>query len=294
MGNEIASSNKNRALAIKEYLRSPEVIQRFQEVLGRNPMPYISSVMLAVASDENLQLCDPRSITTSAMRAALMQLPVGSEFGYAYIVPFKSRAKLIIGYKGLVQLALRTNKYRIIHTMAVYEGQNVVEDQDGWHLVKGFGTSKKTIGYLSFFKMVNQFQKSLYMTVDEIIEHAKKYSKSFNNPESAWKTNFDDMAKKTVLRLLLQRWGYLDPYALMALDEGDENEEEENLFDLPDKGEITIVPPEQSPDYLAPPENAEQALAELGYDEKKKVSKKENKQEKDNAPIFNIPKELIE
>ncbi len=230
METSLATSNYNK---IKTYIRSNEILRRFAEILGDyQASAYISSVLIAVANNPQLMTCTPQSIVTAAMRAATLRLSCDPATGQAHLVPFKNKATLIIGYKGLRDMAVRTGKYRYIHIAKIYEGDKVVEDRiTGVHRLEGQRVSDTIIGYLFYFELYTGFSKSVYMTVDEIHEHARKYSKSYDKPDSPWKTDTRAMEKKTILRLGLLHWGYLDPndVAIMnAVDEAD-NENEEDV-----------------------------------------------------------------
>jgi len=234
----MTDNNKNTFLAIKEYGRSPEIIERFAEIVGKhNAGGYVQSAILAVANNEALQKCTPQSIFSSALRAATIQLLCEPSLGQAYLVPFKDKATLIIGYKGLYQLALRTGKYRFINVSPIYDGEMVFEDRmTGEVSLNGGRTSDKVIGYLASFQLTSGFSKSLYMTIDEIYAHADRYSKSINISSSPWKTNRVEMERKTVLRLLLSRYGYLDPKDALAMSDDPELED-----DLPEADGVTII-----------------------------------------------------
>ena len=210
----------------KMILRSSESITRFAEVIGseRGAQSYISSVLIACAQSEQLQECTTQSIITSAMRAATLKLSVDPALGQAYMIPFKQKATFVIGFRGLHQLALRTGKYRHIHVSIVYEGQEVIEDQlKGVHSIRGLPKFEKgkwiPQGYMLYFELRDGYSKTLYMTVDEIHQHASRYSRTYSYKESAWKTNFDDMAKKTVLRLGLSKYGFFSPEDSMMMGE---------------------------------------------------------------------------
>ena len=234
----MTDNNKNTFLAIKEYGRSPEIIERFAEIVGKhNAGGYVQSAILAVANNEALQKCTPQSIFSSALRAATVQLLCEPSLGQAYLVPFKDKATFIIGYKGLYQLALRTGKYRFINVSPIFEGELVFEDRmTGEITLNGGRTSNTVIGYLASFQLTSGFSKSLYMTLDEIHAHADKYSKSVNYASSPWKTNRVEMERKTVLRLLLSRYGYIDPKDALAISEDPEANEA-----LPEDEEVTII-----------------------------------------------------
>jgi recombination protein RecT len=214
---------------ITNYMDAPVVKARFAQIMGeRGASNYISSVLIAVADSKQLQECQPASIYTGALRAATLRLSVDPGVGQAYLVPFKGRATLIVGYKGLHDMAVRTNRYRYINVGPIYEGQEVIEDQiTGFHRLAGARSGNKVIGWIGAFEMLPRFggySKTLYMTVEEIHTHAKRYSKSYDRSDSPWQTEPDKMERKTVLRLLLRRWGYIDPADVKEL-EAMENEE---------------------------------------------------------------------
>jgi recombination protein RecT len=214
---------------IQKYMDSPAVINRFKGVMTeREAMNYIASVMIAVADSNALQKCSPPSIYIQALRAATLRLSVDTSIGEAYLIPFGDRATLVVGYKGLVELAKRTGKYRYINAGPVYEGETVTEDRiTGFHSLSGHATSKKVIGWIAAFELTDGFGKTLYMTVDEITDHAKYYSKGYDRKDnygkftSLWHNDRElpKMQKKTVLRLLLRRWGTLKAADAEMLEE---------------------------------------------------------------------------
>ena len=230
-------------VSLKEYARSPEIVERFAEVVGKqNAGGYISSVLLAVAMNDSLQRCEPKSIISAALRAATLRLSCDPGVGHAYPVPFKGRAVLVIGYKGLINMATRTGKYRFINAGPLYEGETFDEDRiSGFGQIGGSRTSSKVIGYIASFQLVAGYGKTIYMSVDEIHELAKRYSKSYGMSDSAWKTNTADMERKTILRRLITRWGYLDPSDAMLVTENTEDDfiEGEEVNDLPAPEEVT-------------------------------------------------------
>jgi recombination protein RecT len=211
---------------ISNYLDAPTVKARFASVVG-NADAYISSVMITVRESRQLQECQPESIYLSALRAATLKLSTDPATGQAYIVPFKGRATLIVGYKGLYDMAVRTGKYRYINVGPIYEGQEVEENQiTGFHSIKGTPANKDhIIGWIGAFEMnpergqTTGFGKTFYMTVEEIHSHAEAYSKSYNDNRSPWKTETRKMERKTVMRLMLRRWGYLNPTDAQTLEE---------------------------------------------------------------------------
>lgn len=241
---------------IREYMRQDEIVTRFAEILGDyQASAYISSVLIAVAQSDNLQACTFQSIVSSALRAATLKLSCDPATGQAHLVPFKGKATLVVGYKGLYHMALRTGKYRYINIIEVHPGETVTENRlTGMHTITGTYTDHDNIiGIMVYLEMVNGFKKTVYMTVEEIAEHAQKFSKSYSFGDSVWKTNRRAMEKKTVLRLALSRWGYIDPNDQMYLNTSDD-EVDGVVSELPD---VNIVPDEVI--------NPDVAMEELGF-----------------------------
>jgi len=194
----------------KDLIKSDNVQERFQQLMDKRSTEFLASLLSLVSADDKLLECDPGTIFTAAAKAAILRLPIAKELGYAWIVPFKHEATFIIGWKGLVQLAIRTGQYYALNAAEIYEGEKIKVDRiTGAVEINGKRTGDDVIGYISYFKLKNSFEKFLYLTSEEIHKHAKKYSKSYGNDRSAWSTNLDDMAKKTVLRLLLGKYGLL-------------------------------------------------------------------------------------
>jgi recombination protein RecT len=205
---EVKQNNVNQIQAtVKGILNSPEMKSRFEEVLKQRAPQYMSSIINLVNSDENLQKCLPMSVLASCMVAATLDLPVDKNLGYAWIVPYGNRAQFQLGYKGYVQLALRTGQYKSINVIEVHEGELVHWNPFTEELEIDFEKKKSDaiIGYAGYFKLLNGFEKSVYWEKERIEKHRRKFSKS----DFGWKNDFDAMARKTVLRNMLSKWGIL-------------------------------------------------------------------------------------
>ena len=196
---------------INELLKTDAVQKRFIEVTGKNPAAFTSAVLNIVNGNKLLKDCEPNSILTAAVMAASLNLQINPSFGEAYIVPFKGQATFQVGYQGYVQLALRTGQYKKIHAGVIHEGEIRGVNPLTGEFVIGEKISDKVVGYVAHFELINGFSKTLYMTREEIENHAKNYSQSYqsdkNKSWSIWAKNFDKMATKTVLKLLLKNWG---------------------------------------------------------------------------------------
>lgn len=230
----------NSAITVSDYMRAPEIIQSFAEVLGNDNQAnsYIQSVLILVASDEKLMACTPRSIYKSAMRAASLGLSCDISLKQAWIIPYNKNAgtrdkpnwikeaQFQPHYKGLHALAMRTGKYWHINVSAVYEGQRVMENSlTGLHVVQdanGFvGEPKaynqayvdvttrrkkgmKRIGWIGYFKQKNGFEKSIYMSCAEIEDYAQQYVKEYDRNQNWHDENKrETMEMKTVFRQLM-------------------------------------------------------------------------------------------
>lgn len=199
------------ANSVKGLMDSPAVKKRFEEVLCERAPQYMSSIVNLVNSDTNLKKCEPMSVVASCMVAATMDLPVDKNLGYAWIVPYGNKAQFQMGYKGFIQLALRTGQYKAINVVEIREGELIEWNPLSEEVDIDFNQRKsdKVIGYAGYFKLLNGFEKTVYWSKEDMEAHAKKFSKTYNFKNGAWQTDFDSMAKKTVIRNLLSKWGIL-------------------------------------------------------------------------------------
>lgn len=198
---------------LKGMLGAESVKKRFQEILGKKAPGFISSVLSCVNSNNLLQTAEPQSVLNSAVIAATLDLPINPNLGFAAIVPYKDRirgniAQFQLMYKGLIELCLRSGQFSALIDEVVYEGQLVSKNKFTGEYVfdEDKKTSDKPIGYMAYFRLVNGFEKTFYMTVEEVEAHAKKYSQSYKKGYGVWKDDFDIMARKTVLKLLLAKY----------------------------------------------------------------------------------------
>ncbi|MEB3752515.1 recombinase RecT [Geobacillus sp. FSL W8-0032] len=202
-----ASQQPSTVQTLKGLLASPTLKKRFEEILDKRAPQFMTSIVNLYSSEKTLQKCDPMSVISSAMVAATLDLPVDKNLGYAWIVPYGNQAQFQLGYKGYIQLALRTGQYRAINVIEVYEGQLKKWNPLTEELELDFEAkvSDKVIGYAGFFELINGFRKTVYWTKEQIEAHRKRFSKS----DFGWKNDYDAMAKKTVLKAMLSKWGIL-------------------------------------------------------------------------------------
>ena len=226
--------NTTQGYTIKQLLSAENVKKRFEETLGKKAPQFMASIINLVNSDTNLQKCDQMSVISSAMVAASLDLPIDKNLGYAWVVPYGNKAQFQMGYKGYIQLALRTGQYRNINVIEVYEGELIKWDRLTEEIELDFEQRKsdKIIGYVGYFELINGFRKTVYWPKEEIERHRKRFSKS----DFGWKNDYDAMAKKTVIRNLLSKWGILSIEMQQAyiedVSEGEMNENnQDNIID---------------------------------------------------------------
>lgn len=206
------------SLGIKALLEMPTMKKKFEAVLKSKANGFITSVLNLVNNDTYLAQSNAMSIVTSAMVAATLDLPIDKNLGYAWIVPFKDKnhnykqyAQFQLGYKGYIQLALRTGQYLHINAVEVYDGEVKNWDRFTETYERGEKVSDKVVGYLGYFEMVNGFKKTVYWTREQIEAHRIKFNKGKDKTAltGVWRDNYDAMAIKTVIRNMLSKWGIL-------------------------------------------------------------------------------------
>lgn len=235
---QLATNQASPVVAFKNYLNSGKVQALLKNRLSSDKMKtdFMSSVIEIVTGSPELQQCDPQSILSESLKAASIHLPLNKALGRCYVVPFKNKgvltATMIIGYKGYIQLAKNSGKYRNINADVVYEGQITYTNYlTGEIRIDHAPTSDKVVGFFAYIEELNGFNKTLFMTIEQIAHYAKTYVPylKFNNkvtedtikqklqnhathgPEQGigWMSDSVTMAKKTCLRQLLTKWGNL-------------------------------------------------------------------------------------
>jgi recombination protein RecT len=211
--------------SVKDFINSPAMQKKIQDLLHDRSQQFTTSVLSLVGGDASLAECQPASLFSAALTAASLDLPINKNLGFAHIIAYKNNklgiteAQFQIGWKGLVQLAQRSGQYKTIKATAVYEGQLVNEDPLGeneydWKAK----TSDKVIGYVSRFALVTGFVSELYMSLEDMTAHGKKYSQSFKRGYGPWVDNFDAMALKTVIKLNINKFGPMNTQIEKAIE----------------------------------------------------------------------------
>lgn len=195
---------------VSAFLENDKVKEKFNNVLGKNSSAFLSSVLTVLSQNELLAKASKESVYSAALMSATLNLPINQNLGFAYIVPFKGQASFQLGYKGYLQLAQRSGQFKTISATPIYEGQIVSKNPlTGYEFDFENRESDKVIGYAAYFELLNGFNKTLYMSSEDITNHAKKYSQTFKKGFGVWKDNFESMAQKTVLKLLLSKYAPL-------------------------------------------------------------------------------------
>jgi recombination protein RecT len=232
---------------IKTFVLSPEAQERFTAMMGSNAIYYLNQVMILVANSAKLQECTPQSVLISAMRAASLRLSVDPIKGQAWIIPYAKRATFQLGYKGVYELAMRTHQYRFINVIDIFEGEVITENRmTGMHAIGGKRTSDNAIGFMLYFQMYDGFEKTFYMTVQQIEQHAANYSRSYTDGDSPWNAKGGrervKMMRKTVLTNGLRQWGRFNEADDDMLNEIEKDQGFiDRLHEMPAENEVTIV-----------------------------------------------------
>lgn len=240
---------------LQQLLSRENIRKRFEELLDKSAPSFISSVLAIFNSNPRLRACSPGSIVAAAGIAAALKLPINPSLGFAYIVPYNRQAQFQLGYRGFIQLAMRSGQYRTLNAGAVCEGQIQEIDFVTGEIIRGEKISDEVVGYVAYMELINGFRKAIYMTVAEIRAHAEKYSQSYaydlrsGKRSSVWSTNFPAMAKKTILKRLLSQFGVMSidqqSSALVTALQADQAVVTEDGFSYVDNeqdGEEKIVP----------------------------------------------------
>lgn len=212
MTNAVAGTKESDG-TLASLLRQPNYANRFKEVLGDRAGQFVSSVLSVGATMKDVE---PTSIISSAMIAASLDLPINKNLGFAWIVPYSDKGRKVaqfqMGYKGFIQLALRTGQYSRMNVRGVNAEALGGHDEVGEPIIdwSKIDETKESVGYAFAFKLTNGFTKVCYWSRAKVEGHARQYSQSYRGQrESPWKTHFDAMAMKTVVKNELSRWGML-------------------------------------------------------------------------------------
>lgn len=226
----------NQKQSLSVYLSQGAIKNHINNVLGgQSGQRFISSIISATTNNPALQNCTNQSIVSARLLGESLKLSPSPQLGHYYLVPFNNRktgttvAQFQLGYKGYIQLAIRSGQYKKLNVIAIKEGEleyyDPLNEEIKINLYQGDWDSREnleTIGYYAMFELVNGFKKSIYWSKQQMIAHAEKYSQGYKAHKgyTFWETNFDGMAYKTMLRQLISKWGIMSIDLQMAF-EGD-------------------------------------------------------------------------
>jgi recombination protein RecT len=273
------TTKANQKMGMTAYLTQDAVKQNINNVVGgKNGTRFITSIVSAVQNNPQLQECTNQSILSAALLGESLNLSPSPMLGYFYMVPFndKNRGKVAqfqIGYKGLIQLAIRSGQYKKINVMAIKKGELEYFDPlnedikvnlmvDDWNARE----QAETIGYYATFELVNGFKKSIYWSKEQMEAHALQYSQGYRAKKgyTFWEKDFDAMAYKTMLRQLLSKWGIMSTEMVSAIDSDESVINEDGTKTYVETDEIVDAPvtpasepekEEKKPEPAAAPED---------------------------------------
>lgn len=267
VNNSLTKSKGQQRLGLTAYLTQDAVKNNINQVVGgKNGQKFISSVVSAVQANPQLQECTNSSILSAALLGSSLNLTPSPQLGQFFFVPYKNKkagvteAQFQIGYKGLIQLAIRSGYYKKLNVLSIKEGELVrfdpLDEEIEVQLIDDEDAREKapTIGYYATFTYSNGFKKAIYWSRQKMQSHAEKYSqgyqKDLKNGTSFtfWSKNFDDMACKTMLRHLISRWGIMSTELQTAF--------ESDMAVIHEDGTKSFVDTEEAPALAAPEEAA--------------------------------------
>lgn len=265
--------------AFNGFMMNPNTQDYLKSVLKEKSASFMNNMVALVANNRALQPCKPASIMYVGLKATALGLPLDQNLGFAYAIPYKDNkagetvAQFQMGYKGFIQLALRTGQFSTINATDIREGEissiNRLTGEITFTDVPD-RAGRKIVGYAAFFRLTNGFRKTLYMSVEEITEHAKRYSQTFKSEytrkSSKWTTDFDAMATKTVLKLLLSKYAPLS-VEMQELREAITADQ----ASFGDNGEIDYI------DGVGVEEISAEAVQEVVHEQKDEMKEKDTK-----------------
>ena len=272
-------AKQNRRLGITAYLTQDAVKNQINQVIsGKNGTRFISSVVSAVNNNPALQECTNQSILSAALLGESLNLSPSPQLGQYYMVPFNDKnkgkvAQFQLGYKGYIQLAIRSGQYKKLNVLGIKEGELIRFDPLDEEIVVKLIEDEEareqapTIGYYAMFEYTNGFRKAMYWSRRKMEAHALKYSKGYQAKKgyTFWEKDFDGMAYKTMLRQLISKWGIMSIDMVSAMDADMAVINEDGTKDYVDNDDAIIdMEPEQSQQEPTPaagaPQDAQAAL----------------------------------
>lgn len=269
---------QNTTQSLATCLKQESVKAQFANALGKHADSFISSLVSLHSSDDRLRTCDQNEIIRQALKAACMNLSLVKSLGHAYLYTFNTTVTktdangreikvkvptptLVIGYKGYIQLAIRTGMYEIINANVVYDGMRINENVlTGEIEITGSRKSNTVIGYVGYFRLKSGYSHALYMSVEDMADYAMMYApnlpkgttrdvlinKAQSNADKGvgWTQNFRAMALKTIIRQLIGKYGFLTVEMNRAFEEDSNvSDSQDNIedADIVDATEVKAI-----------------------------------------------------
>lgn len=284
---------KKKATGFTAYLTADAVKEQINKVVGsKNGTRFISSIVSAVNNNKELQTCSNSSILSAALLGESLNLSPSPQLGQYYLVPFNNKdgkvAQFQLGYKGYIQLAIRSGQYKKINVLAIKEGELVrydpLNEEIEVNLIEDEEEREKapTIGYYAMFEYTNSFKKAMYWSKEKMEAHAIKYSAGYaadkrkGNQYTFWSKDFDGMAYKTMLRQLISKWGIMSIDLVTAIDA--------DMAIVNEDGSKSYVEVEEEVNNYT--ENESEKIIDGEAVEKTEEAKEEREQEDINAALF--------
>jgi len=287
--------------AFNTFIANPRTQDYLTTVLAEKKASFVNNITALVSNNAALQVCRPDTLMFASLKATALDLPLDQNLGFAYVLPYKNNktgvtsAQFQMGYKGFVQLALRTGQFKTLNATDVREGELVDEN-----FVTGELTFKKAenreklpiIGYVAYFKLLNGFEKYFYMTMPEMKAHALRYSQTFKQGYGLWadESMFDSMAKKTVIKLLISK------YAPLSVEMRDAIKADQAVMQKPEEYEYVDNQEQPAPATEAAQAKAEEVKAQVEAMKARRAKKVEAPApapEEDDIPVDIMADEIF-
>lgn len=299
MANEITTRQQTPLQRFNGVMKDARTQEYLASVLGNKKDQFVTTLISAVANNENLQTCEPMSLMYTAMKATALGLPIDPNLGYAAMIPFKDTkanktlCQFQIQRDGWVELLMRTGQVKFVANEVVHEGELVKHNKFTGEYIfdEEKKTSDKVIGYMAYIKLNNGFEKTVYWTVEECKAHALRYSQTFKKGYGVWKDNFDAMSLKTVLKHLIKKYAPKSVEVLSAItdDQSVSNENGEAAYrdNEPDEQPNTAA----TENAKKKAEKVKEQLAAMKERRKKQDEPEDLPADTETGEIFNAPDE---
>ena len=299
-------ANESTAIAplrqFNQFLANPRTQDYLTTVLAEKKASFVNNITALVSNNAALQVCKPDTLMFASLKATALDLPLDQNLGFAYVLPYKDNktgvtsAQFQMGYKGFVQLALRTGQFKTLNATEVREGELVGKDFVTGELTFKEAENRESlpiIGYVGYFKLLNGFEKYMYMTVAEMKAHALRFSQTYKRGYGLWadESMFDSMAKKTVIKLLLSK------YAPLSVEMRDAIKADQAVMQKPEEYEYVDNQEQEAPMTETAKAKAEEVKAQMEAMKSRRAKKAETPApapEPEPEPEEDMPEEAID